>query len=616
MTPGRLLGASLVAASLLAGCARPAPEAASVPAPGAALPAPVAQSWEDSVLATLDLRGRAAQLVWPFVLGDFAPDDAAAWQRLRTWVETEKVGGFIISVGSPTEIAVKLNALQRMSALPLMFGADYEFGAGYRARGGYFVPNAIDLGGATLFAPQMAYGATRDTALAYAQGRITALEGRALGVHMAFAPILDVNNNPANPVISTRSYGEDPQLDARLGAAFVRGVQDHGMIATGKHFPGHGDTEVNSHLALPSVNVSRARLDSVELVPFRAAIAAGVGAMMTFHGAMPALDSSGLPGTLSARVLGDLLREEMGFQGLIVSDAMDMRAVLDRFGAADATKRAIAAGTDILIQPVDVTQTIDAVVAGVAEGRYPEARVTEAARRVLAAKRRLGLHQRRTVNVDSIRAVVGDMDHRAVASAAAERSITLVKDSLGLVPLKADTSLRILSVSLARRADLGAGTAFDAELRTGYRRVRAEWVNADDPSPNYARLLAAADSVDAVIVSSYMGHVFNATTLATPRAFSEFVAALTRRGRRPIFVAFGNPYALQQNPELPAYLVAWGGFPVSQAAAARALAGRTAIGGRLPITIPGISPFGAGLTRAPLANPASLNRQGQGQQSP
>jgi len=610
------LAMSVLAAGACARAAGPASE--GTPAPRAELPAtvPAAQSWEDSVLATLSLRERAAQLVWPFVLGDYAPDDAAAWQRLRAWVETEKVGGFIISVGSPTEIAVKLNALQRMSGLPLMFGADYEFGAGYRARGGYFLPNAIDLGSATIFAPQMAYGATRDTALAYAQGRITALEGRALGVHMAFAPILDVNNNPANPVISTRSYGEDPRLDARLGAAFVRGVQDHGMIATGKHFPGHGDTETNSHLALPSVNVSRARLDSVELVPFRAAVAAGVGAMMTFHGAMPALDSTGVPGTLSERVLTDLLREEMGFQGLIVSDAMDMRGVLDRFGAADATKRAIAAGADILIQPLDVTQTIDAVVAGVSEGRYPEARVTDAARRILAAKRKLGLHRHRTVSIDSIRAVVGVPGHVAVARTAAERSITLVKDSLGLVPLKPDTALRILSISLARRADLAAGTAFDAELRTGYRRVRTEWVNADDPAPNFARLLAAADSVDAVIVSSYMGHAFNATSLATPGAFSEFVRTLSRRGRRPIFVAFGNPYALQHNPELPAYLVAWGGFPVSQAAAARAIAGRTAIAGRLPITIPGLAAFGAGLSRDPLAKPAQLGRQGQGQQSP
>ena len=182
-----------------------------------------------------------------------------------------------MSVGSPLEIAAKLNALQRMSDLPLLVGGDLEFGAGYRARGGYFLPNGIDLGGAVLFPPEMAIGATRDTMLAYEQGRITAIEGRAIGFHIDFSPILDVNNNPANPVISTRSFGEDPALVARLGTAFIRGVQEHGMIATGKHFPGHGDTGTNSHLALPVVRVSRARLDSVELVPFNAAVKANVG---------------------------------------------------------------------------------------------------------------------------------------------------------------------------------------------------------------------------------------------------------------------------------------------------------------------------------------------------
>src|SRR5450759_5202644 len=250
-------------------------------------------------------------------------------RRLTQYIQQEKVGGFTISVGSPIEVAAKLNALQSMSKVPLLFGADLEAGAGFRARGGYFVPNAIDLGGAIVFPPEMAVGATRDTTLAYEQGRLTALEGRALGIHIAYAPVLDVNNNPDNPVINTRSYGEDPQLAARMGVAFIHGLQDHGMIATGKHFPGHGDTGVNSHLALPVVTVSRSRLDTVELVPFRAAVNGGVGAIMSFHGAMPALDSSGVPGTLSPKVLTGLLRGELGFRGIIISDAMDMRAVLD-----------------------------------------------------------------------------------------------------------------------------------------------------------------------------------------------------------------------------------------------------------------------------------------------
>ena len=252
--------------------------------PGSAAVVPAGgRTWADSVLASLSLRDKAAQMVWPTVLGDYTSGDSPQWQRLTDYIRKDKVGGFTISVGSPTEVASKLNALQEMSTVPLVFGADLEAGAGFRARGGYFIPNAIDLGGAAVFPPEMAIGATGDTTLAFEQGRLTAIEGRALGIHIAYAPVLDVNNNPANPVINTRSYGEDPALAARLGSAFIRGVQTNGMIATGKHFPGHGDTGTNSHLALPVVTVSRNRLDSVELVPFRAAVNSGVGAIMSFH---------------------------------------------------------------------------------------------------------------------------------------------------------------------------------------------------------------------------------------------------------------------------------------------------------------------------------------------
>src|SRR5438132_9793180 len=270
-------------------------------------------------MASMTLREKAAQIVWPSVFGDYVSGDSPQWRRLTQYVQQEKVGGFTISVGSPTEVAAKLNALQSMSKIPLLFGADLEAGAGFRARGGYFVPNAIDLGGAIVFPPEMAVGATRDTTLAYEQGRLTALEGRALGIHIAYAPVLDVNNNPDNPVINTRSYGEDPDLAARMGVAFIHGLQDHGMIATGKHFPGHGDTGVTSHLALPVVTVSRSRLDTVELVPFRAAVSSGVGAIMSFHGAMPALDSSGVPGTLSPQGLPGVLRNAVQFRCMVIS---------------------------------------------------------------------------------------------------------------------------------------------------------------------------------------------------------------------------------------------------------------------------------------------------------
>jgi beta-N-acetylhexosaminidase len=551
--------------------------------------------WADSVLATLSLRERAAQMVWPNMYGDYVPADATTWRRMMSYIKDDKVGGILISIGSPIEIAAKLNALQAASSLPLLVGADLETGAGMRARGGYFTPNGIYLGGATLFPPNMALGAANDTALAYAEGRITALEGRALGINIDFAPVLDVNNNPGNPVINTRSYGEDPHAVARLGAAFIHGLQDNGMIATAKHFPGHGDTETNSHLALPVVNVSRARLDSVELVPFKAAIRNGVGAFMTFHGAMPALDSTGVPGTLSAPVVTGLLRKELGFNGIVFSDAMDMRGVIDTYGSDEAAKRAVAAGVDVLIQPVNVPAAIDAVVAGVTEGRYTKERVNESARRILSIKHRLGLDRDRLANLDSLRAIVGDSAHVAMAQTVAERSITVVRDSLGLLPLDVKGGARVLSISIGKRADLGAGVYFDAELRRAVPALRTEYVTAGDPAVNYPRLEAMADSADITIVSSYVGPGYDVTTAEAPQAFADWIGRLSANGRKLVIVAFGNPYLLQQIPRVPEYIVAWGSAPVSQQAAARALLGVIPVTGHLPISIPPLVERGAGL---------------------
>jgi beta-N-acetylhexosaminidase len=561
-----------------------------------------ASAWADSVLKTLSLREKVAQMVWPSVFGDYTSGDSPQWQRLTSYVAGEKVGGFTISVGSPTELAAKLNALQGMSGIPLLFGADLEAGAGFRARGGYFIPNAIDLGGAVVSPPEMAIGATGDTVLAFEEGKLTAQEGRALGIHIAYAPVLDVNNNPANPVINTRSYGEDPKLVARLGAAFIRGVQANGMIATGKHFPGHGDTGVNSHLALPVVTVSRSRLDSVELIPFKAAVKTGVGAIMSFHGSMPALDSSGVPGTLSSKVLTGLLRNELQFKGIIISDAMDMRGVLDQYGAVEAAKRAVAAGVDVLIQPLNVTETIDAVVAGVKEGRFSEARIDESARRILTAKAALGLNRSKLVDISAIRFVVGDSSHVNTANTIAEKSITLVKDSLSYVPLQLPSTGRILSVIVARRADLSAGVSFNNELRGRYPLLRSELLIAEDPSADYARMERASDSADVTIVSSYVGQSWDAVSASAPQSFTNFINDLVGRGRRFVVVSFGNPYLLQQISTSPAYLVAWGGASSSQVAAARALLGVSAITGRLPISIPlgaglGRVSFGAGIQR-------------------
>lgn len=575
----------LFGAAIVSSCATPQ---SSTPSTGPRPVVPASEAaWVDSVLRTFTLRDKVGQMVWPSTWGDYAAANSAQWKNLSRLVREEKVGGFTMSVGSPTEIASKVNALQSLSDIPLIFGADFETGAGYRARGPYFLPNAIDLGGAVMLPPQMALGAARDTSLAYEAGRVTAIEGRALGVHIAYAPVLDVNNNAANPVINVRSYGENPELVARLGAAFIRGVQENGMIATGKHFPGHGDTEVNSHIGLPVVSVTRSRLDTVEFVPFKRAVLADVGAVMSFHGLMPALDPAGVPGTLSSVVLQNVLRGDLGFNGMLISDAMDMRGVLDQFGAVEATKRAVAAGIDVLIQPVNVRETIDAVIAGVRENRYSEARLDSSVRRILVMKYQMGLARAKMIRMEDVRSRVGDSAHHALAQRIAERSITLVKDSLSQVPVAADRTKKVLLVGYASRTDLGATVTFNSAFANRFASVRSELVSASDPTPNYSRIEAAADSADIVVISTYSTQSIDlAMNINAPASFAGFVNRLVAKGRKPIVVAFGNPYFLQQVQAVPAYVVAWGGFGPSQLAAARALLGDAPITGKLPITIP------------------------------
>ncbi len=244
------------------------PPAAPSTSPAVASTRPAPLTWAQSTLARMTLREKVGQLMMPFVLGNFAPEGSETHDRIVNVIEEEHVGGVIMSVGSPSEVAVKLNDLQQHSKFPLLVAADLERGAGFRFRGAVHIPTNIALGGATTFPSLMAFGAAGELDYAYQLGRITALEARAMGVHVPFAPVLDVNNNHENPIINIRSFGEDPDAVAELGVALVRGIQDFGAVATGKHFPGHGDTETDSHLELPVIRVGRERLDAIELVPF------------------------------------------------------------------------------------------------------------------------------------------------------------------------------------------------------------------------------------------------------------------------------------------------------------------------------------------------------------
>jgi beta-N-acetylhexosaminidase len=551
--------------------------------------------WAERTLAELTLRQKIGQMIMPIVLGDFAPKGTAAHDRVARLVEEVEVGGIIVSVGSPTDVAVKLNDLQTHARLPLLVGSDLETGPGFRLSGAVHSPTNIVLGGATQFPNLMALGAARDAGLAYEMGRITALEARAVGIHLPFAPVLDVNNNPDNPIINVRSFGEDPALVARLGTAFVRGVQEHGAIATGKHFPGHGDTGVDSHLALPLIEASRSRMDSVELVPFQAAVDAGMGAVMTAHISVPALNGgNGDPATLSAAVMNDLLRGQMGFDGILVTDAMDMGAIERGWGREEAAVRAVEAGADILLMPPSPQAAIEGVLNAVAEGRISEDRIDRSVLRLLRTKERLGLHRQRTVPLERVPEVVGIPSHTEVAGRVARESITLLRNERDLLPLLGTPGARVISVTYRREADVLAGRYFNGTLRERYRRLQTVDVTRDSNPAIYEGLLDQARRSSLVVVSLYVTALSYSGTVAIPEETSTFIEALADARIPHVVVSFGNPYLIREFPDVRSYLLAYSGSAVSQRAAGAALFGDIPVVGRLPTRIPPLFEIGDG----------------------
>ena len=563
-------------------------------------PALIAQTedegWVERTLTGLTLRQKVGQLIMPWVLGDFAPEGSPSHDRILEYIEDQGIGGVIMSVGSPTEVAAKLNDFQAHSNIPLLVAADLETGAGFRMRGAVHMPGTIELGGATDFPSLMAVGATGDPQLAYEMGRITAREARAVGIHIPFAPVLDVNNNPDNPIINVRSFGENPEEVAGLGAAFVRGVQENGAIATGKHFPGHGDTEIDSHLGLPVIPHSRARMDSVELFPFARAIEAGMGAVMTAHISVPSLDGGvGDPSTLSSAVLTDLLRNEMEFDGLLFTDAMDMSAISRAHSPEEASVRAIEAGADVILMPPSVERAVEGIAVAVESGRIDASRIDASVRRILETKKQMGLDTDRAVQIDQIGQVVGIPAHTQVAAEIAERSITLLHNGGNLLPLLGTRSARVMSVSFRRTSDVLAGRYFNARLRQTYPRLTTSGLDVDSGPALYESLLRRARQQALVILSTYVTAFSQSGSLALPEEVIDFAGHLTEIGVPHIVVSFGNPYLITELPDVRAYMLAWSGSEASQTAAAQALFGEIEISGRVPTRIPPLYEIGDGI---------------------
>ncbi len=582
---------------------------------------PAAARWVDQTLKAMTLDEKIGQLLVTSLNATFTSADSGEFDKLRHLVRDIRVGGIHVFGGSepmpplllnpnygtgegpsrkgdPYVAAAMLNRLQREAAVPLLTTADFEGGVGYMLNGATRLPRA------------MAIAATRDTDLSYRAGRVSAEEGRALGVGVDFYPIVDVNNNARNPIINIRSFGEDVLLVSDMARAYIRGIEDGGMISTAKHFPGHGDTATDTHLGLAIIEHPRSRLDQVELPPFRAAIDAGVGAVMSSHIALPALDPSTIPGvaqplptpaTLSRPILTGLLRDQLKFDGLIYTDSMSMFAISQNVQPDRAAALAVRAGADQVLHSPDDDAAFAGIKAAVAAGDIPEAQITRSVERILTTKARLGLHVNRTSDLAAVDARLGTRDHLATAAQLAARAITLIKDDRGEVPLGVPPTANILYLSVI---DYASGWREGVPSRTFFPELKKRWPNvtgvelSDRMSADQSDLVRSlARRADAIVASVFVRIASYSGRMDLSDRQVSLLENVATSNKPYVAVLFGNPYTATFLSKLPAMMLTYETFDGVELAAVRALAGETPVHGKLPISLPGLFPLGHGLDR-------------------
>jgi beta-N-acetylhexosaminidase len=582
---------------------------------GAKKLSPAANAWVEATLRKMSVDEKIGQLLFTTYHGSFTPTDAAAYQKMMHDVNDLHVGGFItITHSSPLGIvksqayptAVLLNQLQSKSKLPLLIGADFERGTAMRLDEGTSFPTA------------MALAAAGDSKDAYTMGKITALEARAVGIQWIYAPDADVNNNPGNPIINTRSFGEDPARVAEFVTAFVNGVQENGGLATAKHFPGHGDTAADSHIDLPVIHADRERLEHLELVPFRAAIAAGAGSVMTAHLSIPALEpDSNTPATLSHNILTGLLRDELGFEGLVVTDAMDMGGITVRFAPGEAAVRAVAAGADALLMPPVPDAAFEALQAAVKSGRISKERLNASVRGILQAKARLGLNQNRLVDVNAINHKLGSVASQKEAQEISDRGVTLLRDMPHRLPLDGTKPSRALLLAFYADPEPYPGEDLERELRSRFDSVTT--LRADTRFVNASILkLPAADSYDVAILALFVRVSDRKGNVDVPAEQAALAEQLYKTGKPVITVGFGSPYLIESFPKAETWLAAFGISDVAQISVAHALFGQIPVRGKLPVTIPSVN-LKAGFGMELPANPMTvqpMDTRGEAQLQP
>jgi beta-N-acetylhexosaminidase len=567
----------------------PAPAVAVVKPAGPMGPQQAVNYW----LRGMTLRDEVAQMIMAPFSGRLLHPKTKAYREFVKLVAIEHIGGLIlvnvtqgrtVPKAEPLDVAAFLNRMQRLSRVPMLVGGDLERGASMR------------LNNTTIFPHAMAFAAANDLQGVRYEGQITAREARAIGLHWVFFPVADVNNNPDNPVINIRSYGEDPLQVAALVDAFIEGAhseKDARVLTTVKHFPGHGDTATDSHMNLATIVADRQRLDKMEFVPFRSAIEHGVDSVMTAHIAVPALDAADLPATLSTKIMTGILRDEFGFKGLIVTDALEMGGIAKGFGVGEAAVRAVEAGADVLLMPPDVHAAIEAVVAAVNKGTIPRARIQQSVMRILEAKAKVGLGTTSLVNLEAINDEINSPESIAKAQEIADKSVTLVKNENALLPLREPAKACFWSLAEGRTSV--EGLAMGAELRKrvpGAKMIMLDTATSED---DIHKAEEANSGCETNVVAAFLAVAAYRGNTALGGNFPALVTRLLNSKKPMVLMAMGNPYLLRNYPEVPAYLTTYSTVPPSEIAALKALLGEIPIQGKLPVTIPNLAQIGDGI---------------------
>ncbi|MCH7955580.1 MAG: serine hydrolase, partial [Candidatus Marinimicrobia bacterium] len=545
------------------------------------------ENWVNDRMEKMTVEEKVGQLMVPAYAPRFFNEGNVQFNRLLNLVKKYHVGGVMFFRGKPYAVGRSIERLQAAAKTPLLIMADMEWG----------LPMRVDE--STRFLQNMATGATGNEDYAYQIGKITGKEARAIGVHIGLAPVMDVNNNPDNIIINTRSYGEDPALVSRMGAAFIRGLQEEGIYATAKHFPGHGDTDVDSHISLPTINASRERIDRLELPPFQAAVDAGVKCISVAHITFSQIEEmEGRPTTLDPYFIKTVLRKQMGFKGLVISDAMDMGGITDNYWSGEAAVLAINAGIDIILLPPNFESTYKFVLQAVREGRISMERLNESVRRILRAKADLGLDKKPVYSEENLEKIMSDSKFAWKAEKIANASMTLLRDDKNMIPFHAEKIEKLLVLTVTDEVGTAwRGDTMNREAAVRVPNMKSLFVDPRSTEEEISQILIEADSVDAILIGVYVKWRDRKGTISLPDTTVALLKNVFKIDKPMAVIAFGSPYTLRQIPEVPSYLVAYETVSLAQRAAIRALFGEIPIKAKLPVSIPGFYEIGDGLER-------------------